>query len=263
MGGSCVSDGVTCYDGKVIKVSLGDCNLSGNLPTELAWLISLEELNLKNNLLTGTLPSVVLNSMSSLKLLELNNNLLSGSLPEISSSTIEKIWLHINKFSGSIPNSYADLISLEDLQLHSNSLKGQLPDKFAQNLTRIQTLNLSNNQLSGNLSSGFNFIKAFETINVSNNNFTGFIPSDMTVTSVAEFAMNRFTGGFPSSYCQVKTFSFDCNLDCFCLPKQCLECFEMSSITHSLVSAYHLININHEETLVSQSSFVLYMEMMH
>ena len=88
------------------SIDLRDNELSGTIPTELVQLTSLTNLFLNRNKdLTGPIPSQ-LGQLTALKLLYLNNNSLTGS----------------------IPSELARLISLKRLKLQKNDLIGPIPD---------------------------------------------------------------------------------------------------------------------------------------
>uniref|UniRef100_A0A453C497 Leucine-rich repeat-containing N-terminal plant-type domain-containing protein n=1 Tax=Aegilops tauschii subsp. strangulata TaxID=200361 RepID=A0A453C497_AEGTS len=105
---------VTCNtDNSVIRVDLGNAQLSGALVSQLGQLKNLQYLELYSNNISGTIP------------LELGNltNLVS-------------LDLYLNKFTGGIPDTLGQLLKLRFLRLNNNSLSGQIP----QSLTNISTL---------------------------------------------------------------------------------------------------------------------------
>ncbi|XP_039145046.1 LRR receptor kinase BAK1-like isoform X1 [Dioscorea cayenensis subsp. rotundata] len=117
---------VTCDpDDRVIRVDLGNAELSGKLVPQLGQLKKLQYLELYNNSISGTIPS------------ELGNLSILASLD-----------LYWNNFTGGIPDTLGKLTNLRFLRLNNNNLT----DKIPQDLTKInnlQVLDLSNNHLSG------------------------------------------------------------------------------------------------------------------
>jgi hypothetical protein len=69
-----------CGSGGYTELMLGDNNLRGTLPLEVALLSSLEVLEMPRNILTGFLPTT-LGEMSSLREMKLFDNYLSGTVP--------------------------------------------------------------------------------------------------------------------------------------------------------------------------------------
>jgi Leucine-rich repeat (LRR) protein len=90
---------------------LDDLGLSGNIPSEIGNLESMEFLWLEDNQLTGPIPSEI------------------GNLEHL-----KYLILHYNQLSGSIPAEMGDLASLEILKLNNNQLTGFIPDSIC-NLT--------------------------------------------------------------------------------------------------------------------------------
>lgn len=88
----------------VVLLDLSQNRLSGQIPTELLDLVSLQSLNLSNNHLMGKIPDKF-GGMTQIEVLDLS-------------------W---NNFSGAIPKSIALLTSLSYLNLSHNNLSGRIP----------------------------------------------------------------------------------------------------------------------------------------
>ncbi|KAK6916355.1 Leucine-rich repeat [Dillenia turbinata] len=72
---------VTCdSNNHVIRLDLGNSNISGTLGPELGQLQHLQYLRLNNNKLTGTIPRE-LTALSNLKVFDVSNNDLCGTIP--------------------------------------------------------------------------------------------------------------------------------------------------------------------------------------
>jgi len=162
--------GVTCENGVVTFINLGDSdkggnNLVGNL-SELSALTGLESLFLDKNKLNGTIPDVRalvnmrqlslagndligsipdLSNLSNLQMLSLSNNQLSGSLPDLSKLTnLGRLYIGNNQLTGEIPD-FSNLTKLWRLYLGKNGLTGSIPELPAS----LQELSLTDNQLKG------------------------------------------------------------------------------------------------------------------
>ncbi|KAJ6791723.1 LRR receptor kinase BAK1-like [Iris pallida] len=135
---------VTCNnDNSVIRVDLGNANLSGQL--------------------------VPLGQLKNLQYLELYSNNISGAiLSDLGNLTnLVSLDLYLNNFTGGIPGSLGNLSKLRFLRLNNNSLTGTIP-KSLTNVNDLQVLDLSNNNLSGEVPSSGSF-SLFTPISFANN----------------------------------------------------------------------------------------------
>ncbi|CAL9199205.1 LRR receptor kinase BAK1-like isoform X2 [Musa acuminata AAA Group] len=136
---------VTCdNDNNVIRVDLGNADLSGNLVPQLGLLKKLQYLELYSNNINGTIPSDL------------------GNLTNLVS-----LDLYLNKFTGEIPDSLGNLKNLRFLRLNNNSLSGHIPGSLT-TVNALQVLDLSNNGLSGEVPSNGSFSQ-FTPISFQNN----------------------------------------------------------------------------------------------
>ncbi|XP_010926235.1 LRR receptor kinase BAK1 [Elaeis guineensis] len=136
---------VTCNnDNSVIRVDLGNAQLSGTLVPQLGLLKNLQYLELYSNNISGTIPSDL------------------GNLTNLVS-----LDLYLNNFTGGIPDSLGKLTKLRFLRLNNNSLSGPIPPSLT-NITALQVLDLSNNNLSGEVPSTGSF-SLFTPISFANN----------------------------------------------------------------------------------------------
>nr|AAV58833.2 somatic embryogenesis receptor kinase [Cocos nucifera] len=136
---------VTCNnDNSVIRVDLGNAQLSGTLVPQLGLLKNLQYLELYSNNISGTIPSDL------------------GNLTNLVS-----LDLYLNSFTGGIPDTLGKLTKLRFLRLNNNSLSGSIPQSLT-NITALQVLDLSNNNLSGEVPSTGSF-SLFTPISFANN----------------------------------------------------------------------------------------------
>ncbi|XXG65116.1 hypothetical protein AAC387_Pa05g2901 [Persea americana] len=134
---------------QLMNLSLISCNLVGPLPEFLGTMASLTNLKLSYNNLTGNIPASYAGSQ--LQTLWLNNqdgDKLSGPIDVIASMTsMRSLWLHGNRFTGTIPASIVDCTSLTDLRLDDNQLVGPIPANLT--LLPLENLQVDNNMLTG------------------------------------------------------------------------------------------------------------------
>ena len=113
---------------------------------------------LTDNKLNGTIPRWCY-SLPSLLELDLSNNLLTGSIGEFSSYSLEYLSISNNKLQGNFPNSIFELQNLTGLSLSSTDLSGHLDFHQFSKFKNLFYLDLShNNFLSINFDSTADYI---------------------------------------------------------------------------------------------------------
>ena len=95
---------------EVTGLSLSNYALSGQLPSSLVQLTSLNLFNVEKNALTGSVPWNYFYTLTSLSYLYLNEN----------------------DFQGSLPNDINKLAHVNLLKLRENNLVGSIPDTFGE-----------------------------------------------------------------------------------------------------------------------------------
>jgi Leucine-rich repeat (LRR) protein len=122
----------------LVVLNLANNNLSGEIPSSVGSLFSLQTLSLNKNSLYGELP-MSLKNCSMLKFLDLSRNQLSGEIPAWigeSLSSLMFLSLKSNEFIGSIPLHLCQLTNLRILDLSQNTISGAIP-KCLNNLTTM------------------------------------------------------------------------------------------------------------------------------
>ncbi|KAL2922175.1 hypothetical protein RDABS01_013666 [Bienertia sinuspersici] len=162
--------GVSCNDRqtRVVALRLPGIGIRGWIPPNtLSRLTGLETLSLRNNGISGVIPSDF-SKLENLTSLYLQYNRFSGPLQLNFSVWQNLVVLNLsnNNFNGSIPYSISNLTHLTSLDLSSNSFSGHIPDW---GIPSLRFLNLSNNQLNGSIP---NSLLRFPSSSFSGNNIT-------------------------------------------------------------------------------------------
>ncbi|XP_027924665.1 receptor-like kinase TMK4 [Vigna unguiculata] len=172
----------------LVKLDLGNTNLIGTLPDVFDSLLSLQELRLSYNNLTGGLPKTF--AGSGIQYLWLNNQKdgfgFSGTIEVLASMThLSQVWFQKNLFTGAIPD-LSNCTTLFDLQLRDNQLTGVVPPSLI-SLSSLQNVSLDNNMLQGPFPSFGKGVKVtLEGVNSFCRKDSG--PCDSRVTTLLDIA---------------------------------------------------------------------------
>ncbi|XP_061955179.1 probable LRR receptor-like serine/threonine-protein kinase At1g53440 isoform X2 [Populus nigra] len=188
----------------VTGLELSNRELEGQIhAAALTSLVFLEEIDLSNNQLYGSIP-VTMGNLPSLTSLDLSTNFLNGSIPSSlgNLSSLENLDLSTNFLSGSIPSSLENLSSLQYLVLWYNMLSGQIPKELG-NLSNLEIMVLSFNELTGQLPPELGRLRSLYLLELSSNNLSGQLPenyANFTSDQLGWFSVagNRLTGQVPS-----------------------------------------------------------------
>ncbi|KAI3409021.1 uncharacterized protein J3R85_019901 [Psidium guajava] len=215
---------------------LSDNNLSGKLPSLLRNCSSLTSIDLGENNLLGNIPAWIGESIPSLLILRLRSNLFTGEIPPqlCRLSNLHIVDISHNSLTGSIPPCIGNLTGLKleltdadtvryegqltlvakgrfiqygqsilylvnSLDLSDNRLSGEIPEVLT-SLVRLGTLNLSMNHLIGKIPISIGNLEWLETLDLSSNNLSGPIPpsiTDLTKLNHLNLSYNEFSGKIP------------------------------------------------------------------
>ncbi|XP_059639147.1 probable LRR receptor-like serine/threonine-protein kinase At3g47570 [Cornus florida] len=198
-----------------LRVLLLDTNnLKGSIPFELGKLSNLQFLQLSSNNLSGMIPTPLYN-ISSIHIFALAGNQLSGSLSQELGLTLPKLqsfFLAINQFYGPIPPSLANISALVDfdssvnffrfLHLGGNYFGDVLPNSIANLSTKLNTLDITQNYISGSTPQGIENLINLKLLALDENMLTGSIPESIGKLSELEQLFipgNNISGKVPPS----------------------------------------------------------------
>lgn len=150
---------VTCdSNNHVIRLDLGNSNISGSLGPELGELKHLQYLELYKNNLGGKIPKEL------------------GNLESLVSMD-----LYGNQFEGEIPKSFSKLKSLRFLRLNNNKITGSIPRELT-TLSNLKLFDVSNNDLCGTIPVDGPFgsftMESFENNRLNGPELKGLVPYD-------------------------------------------------------------------------------------
>ncbi|XP_028123837.1 receptor-like protein EIX1 [Camellia sinensis] len=220
---------------KIVK--LENNNLIGTIPHSIGHLASLKSLHLRHNKLSRELPQS-LQHCTNLGLIDLDGNEFTGSIPTwMGDSFLQLMVLNLrsNKFEGGIPYELCPLSSLQILDLADNNLSRSMPKcfynframaekhnssspisydaispaflvtkgtelEYTKTLKLVTSMDLSENNLFGEIPKGLTRLVGLRSLNFSRNRFTGRIPEnmgDMEELESLDFSLNQLSGEIP------------------------------------------------------------------
>ncbi|GMI78350.1 hypothetical protein like AT2G34930 [Hibiscus trionum] len=203
----------------IMVLNMGNNKFSGNIPRFIGDLNDLRILLLEFNLFNGSIPAEI-NALENLQFIGFSNNQLSGPIP----AKLSGLKTIINRpkdgdlvgfiisqlYVGVEVNTVAKGLHLEfdvvrtyhnGMDLSCNNLTGNIPSELGL-LQGLYALNLSHNRLSGNIPSAIGNMSLLESLDLGYNNLSGEIPVSLTLLdplSTLSLAYNNLSGKIPTS----------------------------------------------------------------
>ncbi|KAK4419604.1 Receptor-like protein 7 [Sesamum alatum] len=209
--------------GNLLSLNLYDNALSGKIPYSLQNCTRLIKLDLSGNKLDGDVPAWIGTSLSDLRILILRSNMLSGKIAQeiCSLSFLHILDLADNEFSGGIPKCVDNLTAMSSESKLANfsretyysyfmgvfmesALLATKGSEFQYDtiLSMFSSIDLSNNQLSGQVPEELTSLAGLRSLNLSGNHLTGVIPisiGKMGLLESLDLSRNRLSGEIPLS----------------------------------------------------------------
>ena len=199
----------TDANGRVTELFLEQNQLSGEIPSELGNLANLEWLHLSGNHLSGCIPAGLRDVPE--------NDLLSLDLPFCASADRDALvalynetggpkWTHNDNWLSDKPIGEWSGVGMDrsgrvtTLDLSDNQLSGQIPAELG-NLANLRWLFLYDNQLSGQISAELGRLANLTILALHRNVLNGEIPSELgSLANLQILALhsNRLSGEIPS-----------------------------------------------------------------
>ncbi|KAL2461212.1 disease resistance family protein/LRR family protein [Abeliophyllum distichum] len=210
------------------ELSLVSNLFEGPIPESLGALQNLTDLNLAGNKLNGTLPESI-GQLSNLSVLDVSLNSLTGILSQVHFSKLGKLKilsLSSNSFVLNVSSGWIPLFQIRNLDMGScrlgplfpawlksqhelrfldisnSSISGSIPNWFWDFSVNLSLLNVSFNQLGGQLPNSFQ-LTPYADVDLSSNFFEGSIPLPGVPIELLDLSNNRFRGPIPQNISKV------------------------------------------------------------
>ena len=171
----------------------------------------------------------ICNLVGELDELDLNNNNLQGTLPWAELSLLKDRLLVVdvldNNIGGILPPILGEMTSLVVLDLFSNKIESSIPTEIGNLGRKLKYVDLDNNLLSGKLPTELGMLQSLETLWLNNNLLTGTVPSELGLNTNLKslyLAGNMLTGTMPQEICSLNLENLEISCDvvqCDCCTK--------------------------------------------
>ncbi|CAA2971635.1 probable LRR receptor-like serine threonine-kinase At3g47570 [Olea europaea subsp. europaea] len=94
-------------------------------------------------------------------------------------SFLRSLIISNNNFHWFIPNEIGKLSQLQEIEMQYNEPTGSIPMDIRFNLTKLETLRISVNQMRGNIPPSSEACMNLKLLSLSSNNFAGSIPLEI------------------------------------------------------------------------------------
>ncbi|KAE8725438.1 Protein BRASSINOSTEROID INSENSITIVE 1 [Hibiscus syriacus] len=191
-----------CRKLKVLDVSWN--NFSMGTPS-FGGCTALEHLDISKNKFSFDIAPTI-SSCVNLKFLNLSSNQFSGRIPALPSSGLQYLYLADNKFQGQVPLYVTEACSsLVELDLSSNNLSGMIPTGFA-SCSSLGSFDLSTNNFTGGLPIEiFKNMSSLTKLGLAFNRFSGPLPESLSSLfnlEALDLSSNNFSESIPASLCE-------------------------------------------------------------
>ena len=194
------------YLSKLERLYLFRNDLTGSIPSQIGGLVNLTHLFLHGNQLSGQIPESIGN-LTKLNSLYLYENQLTGLIPSslVDLVSLNYFWIHENRLNGELPCNICemqlDLDNSSFVKIQDNEFCSPYPNCMLTNIGYQDTANcilIPERQFY--IYDECYIIDDTDSLNLSNNNLSGSIPSDIGRLINLEYLYlngNEFSGQIP------------------------------------------------------------------
>ncbi|KAG9457807.1 hypothetical protein H6P81_002315 [Aristolochia fimbriata] len=190
-------------------LDLSENELAGEFPPEISDCKALVSLNIYGNGFSGPIPSEI-GALQELQALHLGGNNFHREIPEAFQNCSKLAFLDLsrNNFGGEVQPVFGRFLQLKSLILHTNQYSGDIEPSGILRLPRLEQLDLSYNNFSGELPTAVSNASRLRILILAYNRFRGEIPSEygnLSLVQALDLSFNRLTGRIPPSIGNLKS----------------------------------------------------------
>ncbi|XP_042032424.1 leucine-rich repeat extensin-like protein 3 [Salvia splendens] len=186
-------------------IHLNSNRFCGTIPRTFVNMKRLHELDLSNNRFAGTFPRVML-QLPSLRYLDIRFNEFEGELPrKLFELDLDAIFVNNNRFSSALPDNIGKS-RVSVIVLANNNFRGCVPAGLGEMGETLNELILINTGLSSCFPSEISKLKNLTVLDLSNNQIVGELPraiGEMNMLEQLNVAHNMMSGKIADQICEI------------------------------------------------------------
>jgi Leucine-rich repeat (LRR) protein len=176
-------------------------HLSGSVPVEIGTLTNLTYLYISHNSLSGVISEGHFSGLTNLKAIDLSHNFLQVRMDSVWQPpfNLERAYLSSCHLGSHVPNWLRWQNDILVLDISDAGLTGRIPDWFWTTFSKAFRLDLSRNQLTGELPLNLEFMSV-QMLHLQLNHLTGSVPQLPRSIRLLDISKNSLNRQLPSNF---------------------------------------------------------------